>query len=97
MPSETPGRNGAFKAKFRTRRPSRTCETRPCRAVFGGIGMLAGGDPTGWLGRRDSNLRIRNRARWAYRYRAVRRVAADRAPDPQQARARSDTPQGIMT
>jgi hypothetical protein len=34
-----------------------------CRAVSSGVHMLADGDRTGWLGRQDSNLCIRNQFR----------------------------------
>ena len=39
------------------------------------------GDRTGWLGQQGSNFCIRIVPPWAYRYRAARRVADDRAPD----------------
>jgi hypothetical protein len=49
--------------------------------------VIAGRIPeTEKMGARSSE--IRNRDRWAYRYGAAQRVAADRAPDSQQARAR---------
>ncbi len=53
-------------AEFRTRRPSQIRETSRCRAVFERSSYVTRWRRTGWLGRQDSNLRIRNRAGLAY-------------------------------
>jgi hypothetical protein len=56
--AETGGRNGASIAKFRTRRPAHICQTSPYRPVFERPSYVTRWRRTGWLGRRDSNLRI---------------------------------------
>jgi hypothetical protein len=52
-------RNGASIAKFRTRRPAHICETSRYRAVFERPSYVTRWRRTGWLGRQDSNFRIK--------------------------------------
>ena len=62
--------------ELRTRRPAHMCETCGTARFLTTCHLcVRAGQRTGWLGQRDSNLRIRNRARWAYRYSAVRAIA----------------------
>jgi hypothetical protein len=44
------GRESAYLGNFRTRRQTDICEMPRYYAVLSGVHMLAGGDPTGWLG-----------------------------------------------
>jgi hypothetical protein len=58
--SETKGPTGASVAQFATRRPGGICEMPRYRADLKGHRPLAGGDRTGWPGRRDSKRCIPN-------------------------------------
>jgi hypothetical protein len=63
--AETGGRNGDSIAEFRTRRPAHICESSRYRAVFERPSYVTRWRWTGWLGRQDSNLGIRQ---FAYRW-----------------------------
>ena len=65
--AETGGRNGDSIAEFRTRRPAHICDSSRYRAVFERPSYVTRWRRTGWLGRRDSNLCIRNlSSRWLH-------------------------------
>jgi hypothetical protein len=73
-PLETGGTNGASIAKFRTRRQSHICKMPRYRAVFERPSYVTRWRRTGWLGRQESNLCIRNLcSRWLHCCRAFRR------------------------
>ena len=62
--------------KFRSQRQSHIREMPRYRAVLSDIRLLTRRDRTRWLGRQDSNLRIRKSS--AYHYRATQGAAAAR-------------------